>query len=336
MTTHKLFRAVINHDFAENTCFLCGCLIGSDNGTNEHVFPKWLLQRFNLWNSTIHLLNGTRIPYRQLVIPCCNRCNNEHLSSIEAEVEENFAIGASALQKMDRERLMLWTTKIFYGLVYRELFLTLDRKKAELGNIISAEDMEQFQLIHYILQAARIPFQFNSLECDIPCTLFVFEVKDPGNPLVRFDYKDDFINRTLYLRMGHVGVLAAFDMGAQNYEGELFFPKYQGKPLHPVQFEELGAYLFMKARKLNRTPKVMFVESPDGVQFDVLPIAGLSMTPVFDDIKPEEMAEAKMFFLGYPKESVMSSEGLVATWLHREDGTFWDMEMNFPPWVMTE
>jgi hypothetical protein len=135
--------------------------------------------------------------------------------------------------------------------------------------------------------------------------------------------------------MGHVGILVAFDMGAQSREGKLFFSKYLDKQLHPIQFAELGAYLFIKAKKFRRNPKVIFTESPNEITFIPLPVAGMSMAPVFDDIKSEELAEAKMFFLEYPKEAVMpvEGEGLVATWLHKADGSFHDIKMDKEPWV---
>lgn len=329
---HGLYEAVRNHDFSESTCFLCGSGIDEKNRTDEHIIPKWLLKEFDLWNVTIHLINGTRIPYRKLVIPCCSTCNNNHLSSIEDEVQKAFRKGSKGFEIMDREVLMVWVTKIFYGLLYREIFLTFDRRKPELGKIVSREDMEQFVLLHYILQSARVPMLFNCMESNVPCTIFTFDVKEPKNPLAKFDYKDDVVHRALYLRMDRVGLLAAFDMGAQKFEGSTFFPRYQKEVLHPVQFEELGAWLFAKARKFRRNPKVMLSENEHGVQFNVMPIAGLSSAPVFEDIELEEIAEAKMFFLGYPKEAIMPAEGLIATWLRNEDGGFKELPMDFPPW----
>lgn len=327
-----LHEAVRNHDFSENTCFLCGGGIDETNRTDEHVIPKWLLKEFDLWDVTIHLINGTRIPYRKLVVPCCSACNNNHLSPIEDEVAKAFRKGPKGFETVDREVLMVWVIKIFYGLLYREIFLTFDRCNPGLGKIVSPEDMEQFVLLHYILQSARVPMQFNCRESDVPCTIFTFNVKEPKNQLVKFDYKDDVVHRALYLRMGRIGLLAAFDMGAQKFEGSTFFPRYQRELLHPIQFEELGAYFFAKASKFRRTPKVMLSENEHGIQFHVLPIAGWSSSPVFEDIQLEELAEFKAFFMGYSQEEVMSVDGLVATWLLNENGGFQEIPMDFPPW----
>jgi hypothetical protein len=278
------------------------------------------------------LLNGTKLAYRQLVIPCCQSCNNECLSSIEREVQEHFVKGAAALASMDRGRLLVWVLKIFYGLLYRELFLSFDRRQPGAGNIVSAEDMEQFQLLHFLLQSCRVPMEFSIIDSDIPASIFVFDVQEPSSEDLKFDYRDDVVNRTLYLRLGKVGILAAFDMGAQTLPGTEYFSRFQGHSLHPLQFSELGANLFMKARVLNRTPKVMIGESPDRVSFSVLSIAGLSSTPVFGSWEAEEMAKMLMFFLGFPLEVVMPVEGQLATWLTNSDGKLRTIGMDIPPW----
>src|ERR1700730_12701608 len=76
---HMLKRVV---RFGPSTCFLCSAPLRSKNRSDEHVFPKWLQNRFNLWNQRLDLINLTSIPYRQFTIPCCKTCNNVHLSKI--------------------------------------------------------------------------------------------------------------------------------------------------------------------------------------------------------------------------------------------------------------
>ncbi|RON53109.1 hypothetical protein [Pseudomonas frederiksbergensis] len=332
MPNQSLYSAIRDHDFSETTCFLCGGDVENDLKSREHVFPKWLLHHFDLWDQPITLLNGTKLAYRQLVIPCCLVCNNEYLSNIEQEVQERFSAGAADVASMDRGRLLLWVLKIFYGLLYRELFLSIDRRDPGAGNIVGPEDMEQFQLLHFILQSCRVSMQFSIMDSDIPASLFVFDVQEPSSKKLKFDYKDDVVNRTLYLRLGKVGILAAFDMGAQTLPGKEFFSRYQGYPLHPLQFGELGANLFMKARVLNRTPKVIIGESPELISFSVLSIAGLSPNPVFGGWEAEDMAEMLMMFLGYSRELVMPVAGRNATWLENGDGSVRFISMDAPPW----
>lgn len=69
---------------SQNHCFLCK--IKLTNNTDEHIFPKWLQRKFNLWNQTVTLSNGTKIPYRILKVPYYNKYNNEYLSQLEIEM----------------------------------------------------------------------------------------------------------------------------------------------------------------------------------------------------------------------------------------------------------
>ena len=70
-----------NMIFSYDRCFLCGKKL--KRKTVEHVFPKWLMNDFDLWDQKITLLNQTKINYRQLIIPCCKECNNVYLSKVE-------------------------------------------------------------------------------------------------------------------------------------------------------------------------------------------------------------------------------------------------------------
>src|SRR5690606_13326652 len=107
----------------------------------------------------------------------------------------------------------------------------------------------------------------------------------------------------------------AFDMGAQAFEGANFFPRHQAQLLHPVQLEELGANLFAKAKVFQRSPKVMFVESDGEVHFNVLPIAGASMKPVFGELKVEDVAACLSFFTGLHLETLLPVPGSRITFL---------------------
>ena len=45
--------------FDDNSCFLCGkeC----ESTTAEHIFPKWLQSKFNLWDQKLTITNDSKI-----------------------------------------------------------------------------------------------------------------------------------------------------------------------------------------------------------------------------------------------------------------------------------
>src|SRR5437868_5625128 len=93
----ELLRAVFEHPLDRTTCFLCADPLTGQTRTDEHVIPKWVQQKYDLWNESLGLLNDSSIQYRQLTVPCCKRCNNETLSRLESTVEVAVSSGYDAV-----------------------------------------------------------------------------------------------------------------------------------------------------------------------------------------------------------------------------------------------
>ena len=72
----------------DNICFLCKKT--TNNITKEDVFPLWLQRKQKLSSKVITLLNGTTTQYKKVKVPCCAKCNNEYLSSIESKIVKIF------------------------------------------------------------------------------------------------------------------------------------------------------------------------------------------------------------------------------------------------------
>ena len=47
--SQKAFRPMNGRIYTRNRCFYCGRLLRGQN-SREHVFPKWLQEKFNLWD----------------------------------------------------------------------------------------------------------------------------------------------------------------------------------------------------------------------------------------------------------------------------------------------
>ncbi len=108
-----IFKLIANHKFSSENCFLCGTVLDNRNRTEEHVIPKWIQREFNLWNQTITLLNGTKIPYRYLTIPCCNICNNRYLEPFERRIHVAYNKGYSHFRRLNKNTIYLWLCKIY-------------------------------------------------------------------------------------------------------------------------------------------------------------------------------------------------------------------------------
>ncbi len=42
---------------------------GEPTSNEEHVIPRWMQSRYNLWGQTVAIPNGTTLPYRYVKVP---------------------------------------------------------------------------------------------------------------------------------------------------------------------------------------------------------------------------------------------------------------------------
>jgi hypothetical protein len=311
-----LFKPDERPRFGREFCFLCGATLTPDRDSDEHVIPKWIQERYQLWDQKLHLLNGTTIPYRQLKIPCCSICNSERLSIIEAEVRRACDAGREAVVNLPPLTLFLWAGKILYGLLYREYLLSWNRKDEEEGPIVSPELLEQFRLHHQFLQAARIPFDFQP---HIPASIFVYKTLEPTKRKMGFDYWDLPFALGFSIRIGKVGIIACLqDGGAVKYAFGERYEEYKELELHWTQFAEVTAQTFYDLNRFNRVPKFMLVEGKERVHVVLSPLGGLSGKPLFEEWNIEGYAQALAHCSRFPLETIHPQPDRVISWLYRE------------------
>lgn len=303
-------------------CFLCGSGLTPRSGTEEHVFPRWLQRKFNLWNAELNLLNGTSIRYRQLRIPCCRTCNGNYLSPLEQRIRTALGAGVEAFGRLDRAQVYQWLLKMFYGIMFKEMFLLLDRKDALSGPIMPRDFFEDFRTSHGMLQSIR--FQTEWLP-NPPWSIFTFECHTYPELERNFDFYDSFVSMAVALRMGDTGVIACLqDNNSQEQLYADYFRKFQSFPFHPIQFTELMSKVFYMQSRQNRVPKYI-TRLPDAtsptMQVISSPLGGLSSKPIYDEWNQRDYARVLSQFTGFPLERIFREPDQVMSWLYSDDGT---------------
>jgi hypothetical protein len=250
--------------FGQHTCFLCSAPLRSKNRTDEHVFPKWLQHRFNLWNQHLDLINLTEIRYRQLTIPCCKTCNGVHLSKIENQIQKAAEAGPDAVADLPPSVLYMWLSKIFFGILYREHLLLADRRGGK-RKIIPRKTLQELRLHHDFMQGIRRSLEF---PLGIPGSILIFGTSVPDRIEEQFDFLDNHPNLSLALRMGSVGIVCCLQDGGITKAFHDRFEKdyHRENRLHPLQFREVTARTFYKVQLLESTALYIVAETPEKMQ----------------------------------------------------------------------
>jgi hypothetical protein len=176
---------------------------------------------------------------------------------------------------------------------------------------------------------------FQCFDASFPASVFAFKLQEPKTPAAKFDFKDDINLQTIYLRLGPIGILGAFDAGAQAAEWKRLYRKYSRYRLHPLQFEELGAAIFCKASLFDRVPKlVMSGDSRRGYHVMIMPLQGMSQKPVFRQWDGALFARYLSYFTGMPVEHLNPDRGnRVMTFLSGPGSRrFKAMKLSLLPW----
>ena len=354
----ELFDIFAGHAFDGDHCFLCGTFLISINRSEEHVFPKWMQSALGLRHKTITLLNKTTIQYMNLTIPCCETCNTVHLAQLESRVSNVVLDEFRSLDELSNHDINCWLSKIYIGILWKELELRYDRKNPTSENIMSKEDMHVVRFNHFYLQSCRKKMVFTGLDTEFPNSIVRLKCKTSTEAERQFDYMDSFTAHTVGIRVRDKGIIIVFDGGLH----ELAFPDFVGRhcpdfALHPEQFKEVYVMLTYKA---SLSLKVAYYSMFQNLETDEFYIALLgfddhsmsaqsiviaeeetkriTVVPVIPDHvldgdayaswNQEHFAYCLSMYFEIPIETVFFPPDRVRTSLRDDDGNFLDIPMS--------
>jgi hypothetical protein len=307
-----------------DTCFVCAKVLTNKNRTKEDVIPLWIQRRFDLMNQYCNLLNNTDIQYKNLKIPCCNECNNEHLSRLEKIVQEAVTKGFEATLSLPEGYIYQWLTKIYVGLLYRELFLQVDRSQRNNRSITTPESLNNVKILWLWLQ---LSFSSKKAALRAPGSVFTFQCYAPDRKEEQFDMLDDFFSDCIAMRVGEVGLVV--DLLDNHLHWDSMWPylkKYQAIKLHPLQFRELAVKIFCKARLLDLEIEIIAENKDDDlVEIKFKPESKVDGKNLFRKWDYEEYARMLSDYTGVPLEKIFFPNDKVWTWLQDKSGNLIDV-----------
>lgn len=230
-----------------NRCFLCG---STEEITEEHVFPQWLLNRANIRNKFVTLKNGTKYKYGSVKVPCCRQCNNEDLSNIENQI--SLWVNTLNFEKLrsNPNIVFIWLYKLMYGLNYKEMHIKEDIRNPQSPPLI--DQKEFFDRISYNLFPlfAKGVVTFKGFK---PYSLFIFKISDvdDGN----YFYFDEPYKLVSGITIGKVGIVCSFQ--CDGYIEEDVNRVHLGsvpKTISLPNFGDFCAYIFALKARLKQLP----------------------------------------------------------------------------------
>lgn len=312
----QLLKDLENFSSAKQRCFLCGKDLILGDYTQEHIIPKWVQKRYNLWDQQLVLLNQTSIPYRLLTVPCCDDCNKYRLKPIEDSLSHTVDRGKKAVEQLGRNILFLWLSKILYGLLYKELTLLLDRSDPTAGTIITTDILDRYRMHRLFLQQVR-----EIIECVdfCPGSIHIFSIQKMPSPILEWDFCDNVDTMFIACRLGRTALIANLADGGAEQTMELQFTDIANMDLHPIQFREICAIVSYRSTLATRTPKNFIIEGKPHKAYQ-LPLGGFSLKPYFLDWDPETYSKYLAYFLGEKSNFFFKPPDKVLTWLHDDNG----------------
>lgn len=315
----KLYNPFLDFKFDKKTCFLTGNpLVSSDE--QIQVFPVWMMRAFDLEDKPFKMLDENIVTYKSLQLPCSVEAATA-LNKVEEQVEAAMAQGFAGVTALSQEVLFQWVAKILYGVVCNEIQAGV-RQAVLTGEDINFSQalVQKFRNLHAMLQSVILPMEF---EHKNPFTVLILPVE---NPEETFSYRDEINTLVFSLRMKDFAMIATLqDNGTHAIYHEDILAKVEGKRLHPIQFEEICARYFYSAYLFNRLPEYTFMETPQKVYVEPMPLNDWTLKPIFDNWQAKTYGQVLENFWkpwGYTLFEIIKDPENPMTFILDEEGNF--------------
>lgn len=227
----QLFQFFRNPEF--DKCFFTGDTVGEDD--KIPVFPSWILDRYDLREKWMGMLNWNRVKFGDLYIPCAPSAA-EKVNEMEDTIRLAFESGYQRVKSLDQNLIFLWMSKILLGILYHDVQYSIQLgEKRNKPYSLSPLLCRKFSELHYMLQSLVKPVRWTTK----PYSLHIREVNYSQDV---FNFRDETKNLNFSLGMNGFGLVACLhDMGKNAEYHKTLLEKAGDTPLHAIQFEELCA-----------------------------------------------------------------------------------------------
>lgn len=271
--------------FDTRHCFLTGKPL-TEAGQMRPVFPEWIMKEYQLFDKPLQMLDETVATYGSLSVPVSSEIA-ARLFEIDETVRHAFESGEEAVRALDQRIIFHWIGTWFYGVIFNEIQAGV-RQAAMTGEDMNFSQslIHKFRNLHYMLQSISLDMEFEHFN---PFQTLVWGLSGDED---EFSYRDEVNTLVFSLKMKGVGLVACLqDNGTNAKYHEELLSKIAGKKLHPIQFEEVSARFYYSAYLFNRLPEYTFLDTPECVFVEGMPLNDFSQKPIFDEWIPKTYSQ---------------------------------------------
>lgn len=141
-------------------CFVCGVARNAKEFNDEHILPRWLLRKHDLFAREIMLPNGHSYRYDRYKVPCCAECNAFMGKHVEEPVRAVLSGGYEAVVKHLKlegpSLLYRWLALIYIKTHLRDATLPWNKdRRNDVGQIGDVYDWIALHHIHAVARSIR-------------------------------------------------------------------------------------------------------------------------------------------------------------------------------------
>lgn len=234
----QLFNPFEPLSFSSDICFLTG--EKTDNKTFVPVFPLWIVERYNLKDSGIMLLDGIKMKYSEMFLPASEKAALS-IRQLDETTQTAFEQGYDTVSKLPETILFQWMARVLYGVLYQD-FVYVIKQHAQSGKPfeISALLKQRLKNLVLMMQSLVRPVEFKNFT---PWSIRCYKVNISKDI---FNYKDETQDLNFCLSMNDFGLIACLqDNGAVAEYNKEVLDTVGNATLHPAQFEEMyGRFIY--------------------------------------------------------------------------------------------
>lgn len=250
-------------------CFICGASPDNTEFNNEHVIPRWILRRYDLFDRNMTLPNGTEILYGQNTVPCCQACNTLLGRELEEPMRALISSGFSAMFDQLPNSISLifrWLCLIVFKTHYRDRLLRMNQDRRAPDACIG--DIYDWADLHHIHAVARSIYTGCHIEPEVIGSIHIFEAQHNGLEEA-FDFADLYPSQTVLVKLGNIAIVSVLNDSCGASNGFMKLSKRITGGVSGIQLREILAHLAVINVHIKQRPTYRTLYDPQSGQSSI-------------------------------------------------------------------